>query len=482
MVIGKSLVKRPLGSYRETSWSRLIIIFLVLFGGIILGLAISEGKLLPPIIIVGGGLLALVMMNPRVAIFLLILWVPFQYLLSSQAPDPSISVLLAFNILPRQAVWLDEIILFGLVLFLAARMVRARSWRRTPIDIFVLFFIIWGLGSSVVNSVPPLNVVLGFRSILQYVLLYYVLVNLSFEEKYLKFLVILILSIGLIQVPFSIYEFLVTGRAGDTAFGTLGTGGTGNLGHLLTMLMAVLLGLARFDIARRSRYLAMFFALMVPLVFASAKFSYYAAVVIFLWMARGSLKTLMAIFLVSCLLAGTVYLTSHVLSGEETTQLLPEYLLTRQASTRYDQYGITWEIIKDYAPNPAIGLGPGAYVSSAGWYFNARFYQLYMEKRGLLGSNIEAGLADIATVGAEYGLIGLAFFLAILIALYQMGRHVYAHVTGNFWKGVTFGFQGTVLFFGLGAIPGQAWQSQPVAMTFWVLAAVVCSIGLKRGL
>jgi len=115
----------------------------------------------------------------------------------------------SFYLIPRSAIWIKNIamlVLFFRVLFLISL---NRRVIKTPIDLTVISLLIVILISSIGNGVSLISGFLGFRRHFTYIIFFYLISYLDFDESYLKKMVSLIVLIALIQIPVSIAEFIL---------------------------------------------------------------------------------------------------------------------------------------------------------------------------------------------------------------------------------------------------------------------------------
>ncbi|RLJ21086.1 hypothetical protein DJ031_04170 [bacterium endosymbiont of Escarpia laminata] len=94
------------------------------------------------------------------------------------------------------------------VLLLTTRLGDGRPFRRTLVDLPLLLFVTIAFVSLVKNGSDPMPAVTNLRTLLRYVVLFYILANLRVRPEQIRIVFRLIIILGLIQATIAIVQFL----------------------------------------------------------------------------------------------------------------------------------------------------------------------------------------------------------------------------------------------------------------------------------
>lgn len=467
---------------RWRSWQNAILPFLTFIAFILVGISAAfimvSGSPLINLSIVSLLMLIICFWKPLVAVWVILFWVPIQYLPTK-----------AFQILPQNAVWVDEVVVVGLALAAFMRIAFIRTkYKPTPVDLPLLGFIIIGAISTLLNGVSPIVAIMGLRGVLQFPLLYYAILNFNFSDKALRLIIWTIIITALIQIPTTLIQLVIfmshpTTGINDEMYGTFGPRNSNSLGWMLSFVAFILVGLIKYGERNfRNKYIAILFLTLIPFILASSRASYFFLPGILLWIHRRQIfrsakEATLYGGLTFVLICG-IFLYYN-LSQEEISHISPyriwkEQTEFQQSSGRLLFYPIAWDAYRRYAFNSLTGTGPGTFTSYTGQFFNTEPYQAVgyiFEQFELIQSSVNSQL--IAT-GGEFGPLGLIFYFLALIKLYQLAKKVEKSSTSDpFWKGVAVGLRGCLIFFSAATVIGNVWETQQVAYYLWLIAAVL---------
>lgn len=424
-------------------------------------------------LLLAGGLAALLIacIKPRAIMTIIILWLTFQYLPTKTWP-----------VLPESAVWLDDALLGILTLvWIGRRLLTHHPFHPTIRDWLLAGFLLIAGISSLVNAIPLPIALQGIRGIVQPILMYYAVVNFRFSQKTLRFWVYLVIGTGLVQLPYTLYEGFTQGRWwGDVVTGTFGfEQGTG-FGHWLSLLVLLVLGLLLLDRAR-ARYWVALGILLIPLILASSRISYFVIPAIIAWLLRQQLVKRPRVFLSVALILAALFVGlyfSYSLSNQHTFSgnLSPSFILFSQLTPSYGGrlvwYEITWAMIAQNATSLLVGFGPGAFSSFTAERNQTPLFVLIDQIRAERGFAIYPASGFIAVPG-EFGLVGLALYLGLLLATYKAVARWLDKTETPFWKGVTFGVKGATIYFLFAGLTLNSWETMFFAGYFWLLVGIV---------
>ncbi len=166
--------------------------------------------------------------------------------------------------LPRQLIWLPDLTLIAFcarVLYLA---VNKRITYRPPAAL------LWTVGalallcvvSAAIDYTSPGEVILGIRAYLRWPLLFLATLMVGLESKTMKWLLWVILTMALVQLPVTVIQWSQTQGLTDTVPGTLSVRGTTEMFLLCSYSIMIIVGLA----LRHRGYKTALFALAAGLV------------------------------------------------------------------------------------------------------------------------------------------------------------------------------------------------------------------------
>lgn len=402
-----------------------------------------------------------------------------------------------FLILPRQLTWLtDVIILILLVRTFTLSVAKRKRVLRTPIDTVLLLFILIGLFSSIINFVSPITAVLGLRHALKYVLFFYILVNLDFEERFLRKVITAFLIIAFIQVPVIILErtlwtpqLMVSFGAGgamniyDFPTGTLPRGSTGIVSLFLISVIGILLG---FAIYRKNNNKLLIFAAIafllvpLPLTMSRASLLFLPVVLLFLLITnlpkRFRLRLSLAVSTFAVFFA-TIYFGSSVV-GYDLIGYLSSGEAIKRGNKRVTGMQIMLHHLQEKPYGYAFGFGPGTWSESYFGTFSGAVWREFVTtgQVGATSSN------QIVRTGGEFGLLGLITYLLIIYKVYLMNRNFFRRTSSDYWKAISFGYNGIIFLFVMSTIYVDIFYAGATAFLFWSFAGTIYAIGRRRGL
>lgn len=444
--------------------------------------------------------------TPRIYFFILALPLCIIFLISSKVAILTMVLSVFFadwltqyiQIIPREMSWITEVIL-GVLLFKAILLCRGKGFQRTPIGVVVLSIIGLGVISALINSVSPVMMLLAFRIYLRFVLLFYIIINLDLDERFLKTIVSLLIIIALIQVPISIYQSFtwtpevivqkgLQGRL-DYAGGTLARGATGINTIFILFIISLLLGI---HIAKNSsvvNWVLVVFLLIQPMVGqGKAVFLYLPLLILFLlFMPAPEIKMKRYRQFIPIILIILISIPVISIFGKwagwnplEFVKSLPEYFERDYNAFYPGQWvGRTAKIAyinRQLATNVGyllFGLGPGVATPTVfSSFIPPLFYEL-----SLFG--IPRGMTYTRLI-TEWGYIGFFLFLFILFQIFKYNFRFLKNVNSRYWKAISFGFSGVIFLYFSSTFYTYSWTADATSFTFWFLAATIFSVGKKK--
>lgn len=386
------------------------------------------------------------------------------------------------GVMPRQFTWIPEIMLISLSMKLVCirMMERKALLLRTPIDRILLMVIISAIVTSMVHSAHPITTLLGFRNYLKYILMFYLIINLGFDERAIKQIITCFLVLMAIQIPISTIQRLSLGP--DYSGGVLGPG---LLGLLSLSVISTMLGFALYR-GMRVRCILFSLLLMLTWIVSSAKAPFFLLPPTLLFLMRRRLFRRSSPILVSTVIVILVpmYFIAVKLFPTAAQTDLGHYLFSPRnayyAQLGYEKSGglnrlsgiaYAHGLVRESPVRTLFGVGPGNASSSFFSRFNGRFY--------LPGASL---MTQLARVILEFGYLGFFLFLMMIFKVFRMNSDFMSKVGDSYWKSISFGFEGTIFCYVLGIAYFPVWNDDLVPFTFWFFASAIYVVGKKRNI
>jgi len=415
---------------------------------------------------------------PLAALYAIAIWIPLQYLPTRQ-----------IELLPRAAVWFDEVLLVVLAGFAAVLACRRPARARLPVILPLAGFLTVAVASSIYNHTSLTELVLGLRAPLQCVMLAFVVVMLDVPDRHLAKLAGITVALGVLQAPFAIQQLAATHGlvSRDEVVGTMWRGASNSMAYFLVVLMLPLAGY--WLRCPRPRWpLAALAAMMIPLVFSSSRGAYYLAPVAILAAFWGQLRHNRRLHLLlggGALLAAALFAIYYGVKprspgSEVDPELSPRRIVREQldpkgAMGRLYYLRYTSELLVHRGSVAVLlGVGPARFSSTSGCFLGAPL--LVEATRGAHAPVIPSQL--IATL-AEFGLLGLATMgLAVVAGVWSLRRAALLLANPG-WRGWAEGAVGAGAFVLLAAPLDNVWELQHVAYYFWGMVGAA-AVALRR--
>lgn len=449
---------------------------------------------------------------------------------------PSYTLALIAVYLPFESIVLkftpDEVYVFaryfaeGLIYLVAFvvlwRFISGRlKYEHTPIDLPMLFFVLVLTASIAVNFVHPLTAFLGLRQILRFILVFFLVMQLKPEKKFIQYLTIVMMGIVLFQSALGIIQsfagetldaFLLPSEErtlgsitltagveqfwdpGSRVFATLGR--YDRLGNFLYMFLLIGAGLLFSKKYGNDKRLLLLFALGLPaLVLTYSRASWFAFLLGFLFIGLVMYKNKLVLAAVmSFVLLTSAYLG---LSGMNVSQIteLPGQTLTERfyesfsyARWRGEYHGlgrVFWFIQTPstvVAAAPLFGFGPGQFGGGvAAALHNTHVYEELGLPFGVFGTE---GFIDNNwfSLWGESGTLGLICFIWVFIILFQTSLRIANETKDPFTKAVCLGFCACVIGVAFNAMTSTLFEIRTIAFYFWLYAGFVFVLGKQEKL
>jgi len=493
----------------------LIGLSLISFGALI-GLGAAIEPLLAVPVVMAFLLLPLGARKPHLVVLTIAAYTPFEEFILKWVPGRLGEVLR----LGPEAVL---ILVLGLLILRNLR--EGVLWRKTPLDLPVLLFLAFSAASALANEVPIVVWILGIREFTRYLILYYVVVNVEFSDKFTRILikvlfamVVLEAGIGLMQsllgpqfasifVPRAVtlggaeirsgFSQMLSG--GTRVFGTLGR--YGRLGFFLAIFLLLACG---FYLSLRSRLSTLSKLVFVAfcsitlgalaLSFSRTSWLVLLAGIVVLLLVSGRTKALLLVGLVPILatvvLVSFTQLETWTKSKAETATLVERYVgtFTRgylDALSRHGRIFILTEVspvvLRDFT---WLGLGPGTIgsIATGGGTGSSGFLPQYSheEQLGIYDRGIKR-LHDVGWVAilAQVGVLGLLAFFWIFVQLGAMALYCYSRSADHFVRGFSLGYLALLVAIILGNLAMFVLSFRAISMYMWLFGGMMTTYYIR---
>ncbi len=376
------------------------------------------------------------------------------------------------------SVW-DELFLIFLVMLWFYKWIRDRNddgFKTSPMDIPLFIFIGAMIVCLIINS-PDFKVALeGFRAIVQYMLWYFVVIQLMRGEKDAKTVTaFFVLVVGVLALH-GIYQYIIgvempsgwvdQNEAGvRTRVYSIFTS-PNVFGSLLTLAAPMAISLALVSKNGRGRLLYAFIALCITasLVFTSSRgawIGFAVAIGIYVLMKDKRL-------IIPCIIGALVVFIAVPSVGNRISYMLsPEYIESSLKGGRLVRWLTGIEIVKDF---PVFGVGLGHFGGAVA---------MNNEMRLLVDTKtIDTFYMDnyMLKTAVESGLVGFTAFTALMYSVVINGFRTMkisaTRLSKELSTGITAGLCGVITH----NLVENIFEVPMMTSLFWMFAAVVMSI------
>jgi hypothetical protein len=441
-------------------------------------------------------------------VIIMALWIPFQNCLTK-----------AYPILPSQLVWLDE---FLVVVLVAIRLLRGAirpkglniRWSFT--ELYILLFIIAGMISVIINNVPWFYALMGYKSLLVYAPLYFILSTEYISEGFAAKFVKAVIFMAVVQAPAVLLQMsLFYVRFGwiddDSMFGTFARYKANEMGYFIGLVFFLLAGLLRYFPDHRKKILLLMGVLTIPLLASSCRTMIFLLPLLLLWLERHSImsalrrrksknRILALIMLIIAIFGAQLfYLTTRGFDLERLSfeQFVADHISinTRGEGGRFLHVVYTYVTLKELPWGMWLGMGPGMYTSGTGWFLHSPGLSAINRILGKLrhGEDYYEGMVDpvtgmefqvsgfsqLTSTMGEWGLIGFLLYALVVYTFVKKGVAAERDPSNSpMVRALGVGVQGIALLSLLIAFFISAWEEQTLAFCLWAVPGVM--MGLWR--
>ena len=459
-------------------------------------------------LVLGGGIAIWSMRYPKMLIIGLAAYIPLEEWLLKWIPYG------AYEILRFGWEFLIFIILF---LVLGQKIINEKKILKSPVDGMIFAFISIALISTLINPTSLLVGVLGLRTLLRYAVLYYLIINLNIDEKFVKKLMKVMVAIIILQwiasflqrfIGGSVVSFfsprevfsvgsIILGKAsgiwekGTWVFGTMKR--YNHLGYFLTFFLLLFSGIYYTADKRNKKlfcFMLMSFLVLLLTYSRSAWLGLYIGLILLLYI-RKKINVLFLLVLLPIILTLILYMTyAHQISftGIHASKMsfIQRYLQMfsgayLRSSFKTDRLAVLTKVSKETVlKSPLVGFGLGIVeyreVGEFGEGVQKSLEQIEVAPR------IKHFIGDVgwSSILVQTGLIGLFIWLGICFVFLRVTLKLYRRSENNFYKGIALGYGGAIVAIMIENFFCYNFTYRPSSFYFWLFGGIVVNLWVQE--
>lgn len=325
---------------------------------------------------------------------------------------------------------------------------------------YVVLLVVLTILSLIMTSASWLSVILFFRLLLRFYILYMALINIGMSERDQRWCLHALALLFLIQIPVAVLKLFLYGQ-GESAIGTYATHGGGN-STAIPMVAACFL-VSYYIISRRSSFLllllafiafgiiggkrAVFFLVPITILFSiwqSTNFSFRSLINSYRYIV--SLGILLPIVIYLAVRLSPTLTPEQVVMGSFDVNHLISYVMENQVHAYSEEgqsqgrYSTTTEILnlvnKD-VESALFGLGPGLLLKTG---FEGAGREKSVDEHGmsyggpLRGLNVVYGISGFSWLLAQIGWPGTMVWLVFYVYLLRRFNQFAQEESVPYWK------------------------------------------------
>ncbi len=388
----------------------------------------------------------------------------------------------------------DDILIFLFFISTVIERIQSNNMNiiKNHFNLFVAAFLLLFFINGAINSVPVPIQLHSLKTYFIYILFFYCIIHLPYDEQKLNKLIRIIVICFCVQLPLLIMQYglgLLDGTMNDdTGTGTFP--GSNSLSY--SVFFPLLFATYSYLVQGRKEYNYFFWLLLSVLIlpmgeFAIASyFSFMAAFFVFNLFKSKKMLLRISIIIIP-LIAGTFlfsfFKSSHSYSPNSIFKTInPVDLYVKIVQRQNDihsgaqrnlYFPLTYVHLQKYSISPWIGFGPGMYASYTAFRFKPESNNLVEDAFHQTKYGMDAGVdSQIIPILGEFGFSGIILFLLFLIYNIFFFYKEYKKANGSLCKALAFVALCSALFLLIGFYVNHIWEGQPIfgtIMIFWGL-------------
>jgi O-antigen ligase len=394
----------------------------------------------------------------------------------------------------------DEVIallLLVMALIKNQKIIGKFQWRKTPIDLYIIGFIVLSLTSALVNQVPAEVAARGLYATLKGIVMFYTIWILMPEIKSVDRFVSFMETISVLLCLIAIVQFI--GRwlgFGSTVTGWANLGITSifvhraNFAYFVAFFSSFTFAQLVIDRQSLGKSLRRFLVMIIGILLAISRATWLAlAASLFihslLIRSRKVLATSLVIVILLTLGIAIAVFNSDLLRAN-LAQKISGYTLAYQhyIVKTYPSYrGVDYRMIgffeglrvlKDHI---VLGVGPGRYGGWVAYEYNSPVYETYSIP--ILGSALRQSDNFWIHLLVESGVPGFLMFLLILISIYKRCLQIFRQSTDKSIRRLALGEMIAFVLILIVGFFSPILEGSPMPFYFWSSAGAVLLIGYR---
>jgi len=358
---------------------------------------------------------------------------------------------------------------FALLFWVVGMLVMRRfQLVRTPLNIPIAAFLV-AAAIGVIMAVDLKHSLKGYMT-LGWISIFFLFVNNVKDVTQFKRLVRILILITTIAGAYAIFQhftridffgnvkYLQKSFARSTGF----FNSPQTFGNYILLVLPVVLGLSFYSNTRREkRWLQLSSLIILTAIIFSYTRGVWLGVIgglIFMAILR-SKKFLLSVL--TAIIIGSMFL-AFLPSSKFTQRVVGTFKSGRPVGDRIFFWKGSLRIIRDY---PITGLG---------WEGFGIVYPKYKPAKGRqLVCHAHNNFIDMAV---DSGLLGLGIFIWLLVTIYKVGFHIFKELEEGYFKGIAWGFLGSLTAFLIAGLSQYNFGDSEVVMLFYFLLGMVMVI------
>ena len=354
---------------------------------------------------------------------------------------------------------------FALLFWVIGMLVRRRfQLMRTPLNIPIAAFLVVA-AVGVIMAVDFKHSLKGYMT-LGWISIFFLFVNNVKDVTQFKKLVRILIIITTIAGAYGIFQhFTRIDFFGNVKHLPRSTGFFNSpmtFGNYVLLLLPVVIGLSYYSKIRRERHWLQLSALIIltAIIFSYTRGVWLGIIGGLIFMAILRSKRLL-LLVITGIIVGSMFLTIFP-SSKLTRRVVGTFKSERPVGDRIYFWQGSLRIIRDY---PITGLG---------WEGFGIVYPRYKPAEGRqLVCHAHNNFIDMAV---DSGLLGLGIFIWFLVTIYKVGFHIFKELEDGYFKGIAWGFLGSLTAFLIAGLSQYNFGDSEVVMLFYFLLAMVMVI------
>lgn len=417
------------------------------------------------------------------AVMLIIIWTSFELLFTRIWDDWA-------PVIPSLIGYLTEGVLIALVFVVVTHPVIGRKHLlhklQSPLNVSLIIFLLFAFFSMLINNVPFIQGMFGIRAIMQFLVLYLILLTIPIPVRWVYKVFYVFIGLGVLQAVVGALEVLfrvpLPLRDVDTrrtvligeeirAFGMMDSSNT--LGaYLAAVLLLVILYLFIYKstLNKKTKMILLVISgvLLGGIVLSFSRLAFLGLIGCFALIGLIFRKN--KAFKIMLIASGAFFILFVLAYG--LALLLFEGFVQRNINTfdlsRNYRFLIITSGLLVFTFSPVFGVGPGMFGSNAAFFFDSPMHQFMHED---IPSRMSTVDNNALYVLVEYGVIGVALlafvFLVIFRTLIKLFESDKLHVK---WVALfTMAFSTSWIIIGT---LFTAWENHQIALFFWLFLGI----------